>query len=161
VPKKNNLECPGLPSIEAANVRSSSDPAITAVIDKGGDAGSEAASTADWNNPKQGPLEDLAEMQKKLGLDEAAGDAEALEGQPSVSLTVPITDPGGGHHQAHVQLQLDCDQAKALGALYMALDEKSVKLKNGKRVRSRADAVRWLLSEIHSAMHPCAEEADL
>ncbi len=70
----------------------------------------------------------------------------------SVSLTAPVAELADGHgsnpQSGHVAARLDRRQAVALNRLFHGLDQAGVRMANGKRVFSRADAVRWLMEQL-------------
>lgn len=53
-----------------------------------------------------------------------------------------------GYVSPHIEARLDPEQAQTLRRLFEALDEEGQRLKNGRRVVSNADVVRWLLEAI-------------
>ena len=69
---------------------------------------------------------------------------------PELRGTGNLANPDRGH----VEAQLTREQTLALNRLFVGLDAGSYRLKattshpNGRRVQSKADAVRWLLEQI-------------
>jgi hypothetical protein len=58
----------------------------------------------------------------------------------------------------HVEVQLDWHQGQTLRRLYDTLDQGGLRLKNGRRIASNADVIRWLLEAIADAKAPCELE---
>lgn len=63
-------------------------------------------------------------------------------------LNVPLLEPVGFKSGRHVDMQLNGEQAQALARLRAGLEENGCRLKSGRLVASRIDAVRWLLEQL-------------
>ncbi len=80
-------------------------------------------------------------------------DPEETPGPQLVPITCPLAELCGDGHFAnpqagHVAARLDSRQATALNRIFRGLDDTGARMGNGKRVFSRADAVRWLLEQL-------------
>ncbi len=80
---------------------------------------------------------------------------EPVEKKPArgVSVACPLAELGGDGNfanpaQGHVQALLDRRQALAINRLFKGLDDTGARLANGRRIGSKADAVRWLLEQL-------------
>jgi len=71
----------------------------------------------------------------------------------TIAVELPVAElTGDGYFdnppRGHVDAQLERRQAKALNRITRALDDRGDRLANGRRVQSRADAVRWILEQV-------------
>lgn len=106
---------------------------------------------------KMVPVEvDRSEYEAAIGevyqsdLTETVGDSCATDAHLALKLPRgPAIDPNG-YHRRHVQLQLDGVQSLALAQLHAALEAKQEKLLNGRLITSGADAIRYLLEQLHA-----------
>jgi hypothetical protein len=75
------------------------------------------------------------------------------EADGTISIQLPTGRPGieNAYHQRHINLQLNLEQARALSGIHNRLLSDAVKLKNGRRVQSKADSVRFILEAIAAA----------
>lgn len=77
-----------------------------------------------------------------------AAEAEAEGARGGRLLNVPLLEPVGFKSGRHVEMQLNGEQALALARLRAGLEGHGCRLKNGRLVASRIDAVRWLLEQL-------------
>lgn len=64
-------------------------------------------------------------------------------------ITVPLAEILDDTYLSnHVQVQLTYLQSKALKRAWIGLDECGERLRNGRRVASNADVIRWLLEQV-------------
>jgi hypothetical protein len=68
----------------------------------------------------------------------------------TVQINVPLCDvrPDGPGVVEHIEARLERQQAVVLRRIFVALDASGIRLRNGRRVITTADAVRWLLEQI-------------
>lgn len=63
--------------------------------------------------------------------------------------TVPLAPASDSVFKAgHLNIQLKREQKESLNRLFRALDQRGDRLRNGRRVQTPSDAVRWLLEQI-------------
>lgn len=80
---------------------------------------------------------------------------------PMVELPRLAALPEKVYIPTHVETRLDLDQGRTLRRLYDTLDQGGLRLKNGRRIASNADVIRWLLEAIAGANAPSElEESD-
>lgn len=75
------------------------------------------------------------------------GPAPVANGEITVQVPVKAVRPDV-HIPIHVEIQLSREQGMALKRVYAALEGEGVRLRNDRRVRSCADAVRFVLEKI-------------
>ena len=80
-------------------------------------------------------------------LGEAVSSGDGSDGPQSIMISVPVAPvPPGVYLSSHVEVQrLTQGQRTALRIMCEGLDRARGCLANGKRVRTNADVVRWLL----------------
>ena len=80
---------------------------------------------------------------------------ETIAGLPAVMLLLPLADPPDSQAARitawHVDVQLrDCDTRRAFMRLWAGLDRAGARLKDGRRVSSYADAVKWICERVEA-----------
>ncbi len=80
---------------------------------------------------------------------------ETIAGLPAVMLLLPMADPPDSQAARitawHVDVQLrDCDTRRAFMRLWAGLDRAGARLKDGRRVSSYADAVKWICERVEA-----------
>jgi hypothetical protein len=66
-----------------------------------------------------------------------------------IEIEIPVADfPADCYLSRHVQAQLDATQRIGLRRLSAGLAATDARLKNGRPVKSKADAIRWLLERL-------------
>ena len=66
--------------------------------------------------------------------------------------------PEGTKLPRHVEVKLEPKEGAALGAVLKGLDETGARLKNGRRVYTTADAMRWILEQYGEACEKIDKE---
>lgn len=91
--------------------------------------------------------------------EEELGPGKTLTGLPGqlveelgpgvATIQVPVAQIAAGNYAAmHVNLNLDKEQARTLKQLRAGLDQAGARLREGRRVQSSADTIRYLLENL-------------
>jgi len=72
---------------------------------------------------------------------------EISEGNIAI-IKIPLAEQRSGYCARHVDVQLSGAQPETLRRIVDGLDASQARLKNGKRVTTPAEAVRWLIEQV-------------
>ena len=95
---------------------------------------------------------DLAQLDPLTAEEEAAIAEKFIAVHEEVAITLPVETSGPeGYVSTHVEARLSPKQAQGLHKVWRALETQAARTQDGKPVRSRADAVRWILEAVADA----------
>jgi hypothetical protein len=122
---------------------------VTSTLDGGDEPGPEVLDA----KPTPGSRADTS-LDIEIGSATAAAE-ETIAGLPAVMLLLPLADPPDSQAARitawHVDVQLrDCDTRRAFMRLWAGLDRAGARLKDGRRVSSYADAVKWICERVEA-----------
>ena len=122
---------------------------VTSTLDGGDEPGPEVLDA----KPTPGSRADTA-LDIEIGSATATAE-ETIAGLPAVMLLLPLADPPDNQAARitawHVDVQLrDCDTRRAFMRLWAGLDRAGARLKDGRRVSSYADAVKWICERVEA-----------
>lgn len=102
----------------------------------------------------------MAKTKKAAAMDDVLDEVDLDALNPIVKLPPLVDVREDGYVSPHVEARLDPDQAQTLRRLFDTLDEGGQRLKNGRRIASNADVVRWLLEAVADAKSPADMSAE-